>query len=328
MKEFQNIDWTSLKRFRQTIENKKTGQPWLQRDLAKDAGMSQSYLARIERGDMTSPNRKFVEAIATSLGMKVVHLLGYLEKRDQETKFPSAVKLTYTNDPRKIYKFTQPYHPRDFKYGDGVLIDDPVEVFCPPQLAKDGEAYAIELPSNTMQPRYHAGDTLYVNPTLRPKAGDDVVLIFEHNGRRIGIVREVIYDGRYFPESYVEDGYAEDNSHFNEIWVMSLAQKIREMRKADSIVSHRPDGVNIPENAKIADYYIEDYYFDYVEALGKNKVEGPFLIDGTGDVETHVVVGSWKSQRRVQQAKVSIKAESIMTANAEVGQASVTTENN
>ena len=48
---------------------------------------------------------------------------------------------------------------------------------------------------------------------------------------------------------------------------MSLAQKVREMRKADSIVSHRPDGVDIPENAKMADYYIEDYYFDYVQAF-------------------------------------------------------------
>lgn len=328
MKEFQNIDWTSLKRFRQTIENKKTGQPWLQRDLAKDAGMSQSYLARIERGDMTSPNRKFVEAIATSLGMKVVHLLGYLEKRDQETNFPDKVKITYTNEPRKIYKFTQPYHPRGFKYGDGVMIDDPVEVFCPPQLAKDGQAYAIELSSNTMQPRYHAGDTLYVNPALRPKAGDDVVLIFEHEGRRIGIVREVIYDGWYFSENYVEDGYVENDGHSNEIWVMSLAQKIREMRNADSIRSHRPEGVNMPEDAKIADYYIEDNFFDNLKALSNNKVEGPFLIDGTADVETHVVVGSWKSQRRVQQAKVSMKAKSIMTANAEVGQATVVTENN
>jgi hypothetical protein len=52
------------------------------------------------------------------------------------------------------------------------------------------------------------------------------------------------------------------------------------------------------------------------------------LIDGTGDVDTYVVVGSWKSQRREQQASVSLEATSIMTANVEIGEAGVAKENN
>ena len=52
------------------------------------------------------------------------------------------------------------------------------------------------------------------------------------------------------------------------------------------------------------------------------------MIDGTGDVDTYVVVGSWKSQRREQQASVSLKATSIMTANVEIGEVGVAKENN
>ena len=52
------------------------------------------------------------------------------------------------------------------------------------------------------------------------------------------------------------------------------------------------------------------------------------MIDGTGDVDTYVVVGSWKSQRREQQASVSLEATSIMTANVEIGEAGVAKENN
>ena len=315
MKEFQDIDWRLLKAFRQTIINDETGRPFQQQELAKKAGMSQPYLARIERGDMTSPGRPFVEGIASALGMKVEHMLGYLKKRDEKTSFPDAISITCTNEPRKIKLFRDFYEPRGFKYSDGVLLDNPAEVPCPPQLDKDVYAYALELPTNTMQPRYMAGDTLYVtsNPNLQPRAGDDVVLMFEHEDRQIAIVREVATVSGYGWGDYVEDGYAQEQNR--QIRVMALNAKMRHMRNQKTGISRRPEGVNIPPDGKIAEYYIDD-----VDTENSTKLtDGPFSLDGSDGVHVHLVVGSWRGRRQHHIMQATSEA---MTA--EVGQATGT----
>jgi hypothetical protein len=43
-----------------------------------------------------------------------------------------------------------------------------------------------------MQPRYSNGDILYVDPTLTAMQGDDAILLFQLEGRLVGIVREVV----------------------------------------------------------------------------------------------------------------------------------------
>ena len=315
MKEFQDIDWTSLKRFRQSVINEETGRPFLQKELAVKAGFSQPYLARIERGDMTSPGLKYVEGIASALGMNVEQLRGYLKKRDQKTNFPGSVKIEYAHEPRKIKLFRDFYEPKGFKYSDGVLLDNPVEVPCPPQLDNDTQAYALELPANTMQPRYKAGDMLYVSgdPNLQPRAGDDVVLMFEHEDRQIAIVREVALVSGYSWGDYVEDGYAEEQNQ--QIRVMALNAKMRHMRSAKALTSFKSDpSAQIPPDGKLADYFIDDL-------ATENKMEltdGPFALDGSDGVHVHLVVGSWKG-RRHQYMQATSRA-----IRSEVGEATVT----
>ena len=43
-----------------------------------------------------------------------------------------------------------------------------------------------------MEPRYRAGDTLFVNPELMPFYGDDVVIHVKYKDRAICLIREVI----------------------------------------------------------------------------------------------------------------------------------------
>lgn len=314
MKEFQDIDWTSLKRFRQSVINEETGRPFLQKELAIKAGFSQSYLARIERGDMTSPGLKYVEGIARALGMKVEDMRGYLKKRDQETKFPEVVKVTYTNEPRKIKLFRDNYVPIGFKHNDGVLLDNPVEVPCPPQLDKDIQAYAVELPLNTMQPRYGAGDMLYVSGdrNQRPRAGDDVVLIFEHEGRQIAVVREVAFTAIDL-KNYYEDGDAERVCP--SVSVMQVHNKMRYMRNAERITSIRGDqNARMPADGKLADYFIDDLS----DKDKKELTDGPFALDGSDGVHVHVVLGCWKGRRQHH----AMEANSI-EMKASVGEATI-----
>ena len=315
MKEFQHLDWTQLKEFRESLINPETGKRYQQKDVAKAAGMTQGYLARIEKGQMTSPSRKYVEGIAAGLGITLEKLEQYIKKRDVPANFAQNTIITYTNEPRKIKLFRDLYEPKGFKYNDGVLLDNPVEVPCPPQLDRDTQAYALELPLNTMQPRYRAGDMLYVSgdPNLQPRAGDDVVLMFEHQDRQIAIVREVALISGYSWGDYVEDGYAEEqNQH---IRVMALNAKMRHMRGAKTITSFRSDpNAQIPPDGKLADYFLDDLD-------NENKMQltdGPFALDGSNGVQVHLVVGSWRGRRHHHMQATS------RAMRAEVGEATVT----
>ena len=48
-------------------------------------------------------------------------------------------------------------------------------VFCPPMLEGVEGAYAVMVYGTSMEPRYFAGETVWVNPHLPVRAGDDVI---------------------------------------------------------------------------------------------------------------------------------------------------------
>ena len=58
------------------------------------------------------------------------------------------------------------------------------DVFCPPGLENVPNAYAVRVYGTSMEPRYRAGETVWLNPQLPVRAGDDVVVQLkpEHDG--------------------------------------------------------------------------------------------------------------------------------------------------
>ena len=75
---------------------------------------------------------------------------------------------------------------KDFPQGDGVVIRPATaqaQIRKPSFLEYSDKAYAITTYSEAMQPRYSNGDILYVDPTLTPMKGDDVVLLFQLKDR-------------------------------------------------------------------------------------------------------------------------------------------------
>jgi len=64
---------------------------------------------------------------------------------------------------------------------NGALVAD---VFCPPGLENVPDAYAVRVYGTSMEPRYKAGETVWLNPQLPVRAGDDVVVQLkpEHDG--------------------------------------------------------------------------------------------------------------------------------------------------
>lgn len=51
-------------------------------------------------------------------------------------------------------------------------------------------AYAITNIGDNMMPRYRSKDILFVDPSLRPEAGDDIILLFGDEAKLIGLVKE------------------------------------------------------------------------------------------------------------------------------------------
>lgn len=50
------------------------------------------------------------------------------------------------------------------------------DVFCPPGLENVPDAYAVRVYGTSMEPRYRAGETVWLNPQMPVRAGDDVVV--------------------------------------------------------------------------------------------------------------------------------------------------------
>ncbi|MFV0800588.1 helix-turn-helix transcriptional regulator [Brucella anthropi] len=69
-------------------------------------------------------------------------------------------------------------------------------VFCPPMLEGVEGAYAVMVYGTSMEPRYFAGETVWVNPHLPVRAGDDVIA---------QLIEEGVDEGEAHPvESYIK----------------------------------------------------------------------------------------------------------------------------
>ncbi|MEI3850065.1 MULTISPECIES: XRE family transcriptional regulator [unclassified Ensifer] len=65
-------------------------------------------------------------------------------------------------------------------------------VFCPPGLEGIEGAYAVRVYGTSMEPRFKAGETVWLNPHEPVRAGDDVVA-------------QIIGDDQDLPESYIKE---------------------------------------------------------------------------------------------------------------------------
>ena len=128
MLNFANIDWLLLKPFRMSLKIPDTGEPFTQVHLAKFAGCTQSYIARIEKGEMRKSNEQIVEGIANAFQMQQESLLQQLERGIEEkplAELPNIVQVTYDTSPKLIPIYDQPCVETDanFRLLDGILFE-------------------------------------------------------------------------------------------------------------------------------------------------------------------------------------------------------------
>lgn len=344
---YRHIDWGRLKTLRQRSINPKTGKPWTQTEIAKAIGASQSYIARIERGDMTSPDHNYIERMSTVFKMQPSSMLQQLEKKLNDlpvSKHPPQVTIEYTAP--HIKKYAQSYNPKGFSHGTGVLLNNEDTVEGPPYLRNVKDAYSIVMPDDSMIPRYRRGDTLFVNPEVYAMSGDDVVIQLKLGERLMCIVGEVHTvdkvadpDAEHELTSYAIISCSRKQNLYCE-------QRLKAATDADYKLGDLQDSWN--KITKHCDWYtiydsddldkvmmdtntgkpiLRKDGYPLTEREFKEKSGGIGISRSFMAVDIHVIVGTHRQRFNPERmdATAHIVAKSIMTAKAEVGKLEIKT---
>jgi phage repressor protein C with HTH and peptisase S24 domain len=158
------------KTFGQQVKEAREAMGWSQQKLADEAKTSQQAIDRIER-DVVKKSRSHIE-VAMALDIAI------------------PVRVTGTNNAAVSGPANMQTTTRLPAYGqaiggshgefmlNGNKIDD---LLAPPTLLGVRDAYAVFVSGESMEPRYFAGEVLFINPRLPVRRGDFVVAQIAHD---------------------------------------------------------------------------------------------------------------------------------------------------
>ena len=173
---------------------------WRQSTLALRAGVSQSLVSRLEKGQVLAPRLKQLEQIARVLGTSVEELktgsvkTGSTKKPNNEPAhhFLEAESIQFRQET-KIPLFGQKI---PLSEGFSAVLRDyntAKLILEPPILQGAQSCFAIQMVDDSMMPRYRRGDTLFVNPNINAMFDDDVVIELVYGLKSIMLVREIAH---------------------------------------------------------------------------------------------------------------------------------------
>lgn len=178
------------------ILSAREGADLTQQELADATGKTRGAVAQWEAGT-TRPRHNTLVAIAEATGKDIA----WLESGVSSEDLSPATSKTKPNAsfPPRYQAFSQehsiPLLGQSAGGPNGRFVLNGTEigrVFCPPMLEGVDGAYAVMVFGTSMEPRYFAGETVWVNPHLPVRAGDDVIA-------------QLIEDGEDNPvESYIK----------------------------------------------------------------------------------------------------------------------------
>lgn len=160
----------------------------LQQQVAEQLGVRRATVSQWERGAAEPPLRRLV-ALAALYAIKLDDLVcvdmpsAFAEPQavirpmsEAGLKSLPAPKLPdHLDMQRDVPVFGSTfYNPVEGAFQlDAVPID---YVRCPPGLVSARDVYAIYVAGDSMEPKYHAGDLVFVHPGRPPRIGDAVVV--------------------------------------------------------------------------------------------------------------------------------------------------------
>ena len=130
--------------------------------LAKLSKISQTYIYRIEHGEIKNPRRDTLQKLAYGLGIGVAELVGEVHPADTWHLVEQSLKAYIP-----VYA--------EVGAGEGVEPIDYVAVTRIKVAPETLRAYRVD--GLCLEPEIHHGDTLIVDTALSPSSGDLVVII-------------------------------------------------------------------------------------------------------------------------------------------------------
>lgn len=160
-----------MEKFGELVRERREALKMSQVELAKAVGTSQATIDKIE--NERSIRSRFLPFIFEVLGLPL----------DDLTKVKITPPKPNASFPPRYQQFSQtrsiPVYGQTEAGPNGRFIMNGMkvaDVFCPPGLEEVPEAYAVRVYGTSMEPRFKAGETVWLNPRLPVRAGDDVVV--------------------------------------------------------------------------------------------------------------------------------------------------------
>ncbi|MBK3797517.1 hypothetical protein CXF92_18640 [Pseudomonas sp. Choline-3u-10] len=145
---------------------------WSETELAKRAGLNQSTVHRILKGEFQNPQINYIERLTRALGLDMVEVLGL--------KTPDPERYDSTIGPGPALQNRVPLISW-VRAGD---LCEAIDLFepgfadewldCP--FPHGPSAYCLEVRGLSMSPEYRAGEILLIEPDLSALHNDDVVV--------------------------------------------------------------------------------------------------------------------------------------------------------
>lgn len=160
-----------------------------QDELSKLTGISQSQISKYEKGEVASPSFDKLVRIAEALGVTVDDL----KTKKDDTIDVEPFRQTTSSVFVPLYAGRATLSQLD---GEAVRLGfnrvANQQIRKPSFLEYSDSAYACVNYGTAMAPRYGDGDIMYVDPTVPPVEGDDVVVSVKSSTGFVGVVREFV----------------------------------------------------------------------------------------------------------------------------------------
>lgn len=160
-----------MEKFGELVRERREALKMSQIELAQAVNTTQATIDKIE--NHRSMRSRFLPAIFDVLGLPLDELTkGAISPPKPNASFPPRFQRFSQDRSIPVYGQTEA-GPNGRFIMNGMKVAD---VFCPPGLEDVPEAYAVRVYGTSMEPRYRAGETVWLNPRLPVRAGDDVVV--------------------------------------------------------------------------------------------------------------------------------------------------------
>ena len=179
-------------------------------EAATRAGLERTYIRDIVEGRKATVRANKIAALATALELSPEELMGLDASAADLNKAPQTPKSNASFPPKYQAFSNQGYIPlmgQAVAGPNGRFIMNGTEVgrlFVPPMLEGVEGAYAVRVYGTSMEPRFRAGETVWINPHEPVRSGDDVVV-------------QVLNGDEGAPDSYIKE-FRSQSSKVTRLW--------------------------------------------------------------------------------------------------------------